>query len=198
MWAAAWPVVVARVVAAFVAHIASSSYAIFFGIAIIASKRRSGSAPQHVVERKDGKTGSRRALRARAGSRRGRRGRPVLQEPVLGAADSERRNCPGVRGVLSEVPEASMSAAGVTRLAIAGCTEAEIATITGHSLRDVNEKARLHHAARRRGGGGKHRLYNVDISSKNLRHHWNACSRTSVAGVSDLPSVIHSSAACAV
>jgi hypothetical protein len=31
-----------------------------------------------------------------------------------------------------------MSAAGVTRLAIAGCTEAEIATITGHSLRDVN------------------------------------------------------------
>src|SRR5215469_8034285 len=60
--------------------------------------------PQHVVERKDGKTGSRRALRARAGSRRGRRGRPVLQEPVLGAADSERRNCPGVRGVLSEVP----------------------------------------------------------------------------------------------
>jgi hypothetical protein len=31
--------------------------------------------------------------------------------PVLGAADGERRNCPGVRGVLSEVPEASMSAA---------------------------------------------------------------------------------------
>src|SRR5262245_46232477 len=57
--------------------------------------------PQHVVERKDGKTGSRRALRARAGSRRGRRGRPVLQEPVLGAADSERRNCPGGRGVVS-------------------------------------------------------------------------------------------------
>jgi hypothetical protein len=61
-----------------------------------------------------------------------------------------------------------MSAAGVTRLAIAGCTEAEIATITGHSLRDLNEKARLHHAARRRGGGGRHRLYNVDISSKNF------------------------------
>jgi len=80
-------------------------------LAIIASKRRSGSTPQHEVERKDGKTGSRRALRARAGSRRGRRGRPVLQEPVLGAADNERRNCPGVRGVLSQVPEASMSAA---------------------------------------------------------------------------------------
>src|SRR5262249_5550337 len=70
-------------------------------------KRRSGSTPQHVVETMDGKTGSRRALRARAGSRRGRRGRPVLQEPVLGAADSERRNCPGVRGVLSAVPEGS-------------------------------------------------------------------------------------------
>src|SRR5262249_6771799 len=162
------------------------------------SKRGAGSTPPHVLETLDGKTGSHRALRARAGSRRGRCGRPVLQEPVLGAADSERRNCPGVRGVLSEVPEASMSAAGVTRLAIAGCTEAEIATITGHSLRDVNEKARPHHAARRRRGGGKHRHYDVDISSKNLRHHWNACSRTSAAGVSDLPSVIQSSAACAV
>src|SRR5262249_44409542 len=47
-------------------------------------------------------------------------------------------------------------------------------------------------------GGGKHRHYDVDISLKNLRHHWNACSRTSAAGVSGLPSVIHSSAACAV
>jgi hypothetical protein len=44
----------------------------------------------------------------------------------------------------------------------------------------------------------RHRLYDVDISLRNLRHHWNACSRTSAAGVSDLPSVIHSSAACAV
>jgi len=68
------------------------------------SKRRSGSTPQHVLERIDGQTGCRRALRARAYSRRGRRGRPVLQEPVLGAADGERRNCLGVRGVLSEVP----------------------------------------------------------------------------------------------
>ena len=68
-----------------------------------------GSTPQHAVEREHGKTGNRRALRARADSRRGRRGRPVLQGPVLGAADGERRNCPGVRGVLSEVPESSMS-----------------------------------------------------------------------------------------
>ena len=62
--------------------------------------------PQHVVERKDGTSGSRRALRARTGSRRGRLGRPVPQEPVLGAADSERRNCPSVLGVLSDLPEA--------------------------------------------------------------------------------------------
>jgi len=62
--------------------------------------------PQRVVEREDGRSGSRRALRARADSRRGRRGRPVLQQPVLGAADSERRNCSRVLGVLSDVPEA--------------------------------------------------------------------------------------------
>ena len=62
--------------------------------------------PQRVVERKDGRSGSRRALRARAGSCRGRRGPPVLQEPVLGAADSERRNRSRVLGVLSEVPAA--------------------------------------------------------------------------------------------
>jgi len=73
------------------------------------AKRRSGSTPQHAVERKDGKTGSHRALRARYGSRHSRRGRPVLQGPVLGAADGERRNRPRVRGVLSEVPEAPMS-----------------------------------------------------------------------------------------
>jgi hypothetical protein len=63
----------------------------------------------------DGETGSRRALRAGAGSRRGRRGRHVLQEPVLGAAHSECRIGPGVRGVLSEVLEASMSVAAAMR-----------------------------------------------------------------------------------
>ena len=52
------------------------------------------------------KTGSRRALRACAGGRRGQRGRPVLQEPVLGTADGERRDRPGVLGVLLVVPEA--------------------------------------------------------------------------------------------
>src|SRR5579863_10263289 len=65
----------------------------------------------HVVERKHGKAGSRRALRACASSRRGRCGHPVLQEPVLAAADGERRNRPGVPGFLLEIPEAFISAA---------------------------------------------------------------------------------------
>src|SRR6266567_3426307 len=82
---------------------------------------RSCSTPSHTVERNYGKTRSRRALRGRAGSRRGRRGRPVLQEPVLGAPDSKRRDCPGVRSVLFEVPEASMSAAAAMRLTWLQC-----------------------------------------------------------------------------
>ncbi|MFL5101979.1 MAG: hypothetical protein ACJ8E5_15410 [Xanthobacteraceae bacterium] len=36
----------------------------------------------------------------------------------------------------------------VTRLALAGCTEAEIATITGHSLRDVRSILDAHYAPR--------------------------------------------------
>jgi integrase len=36
----------------------------------------------------------------------------------------------------------------VTRLAIAGCTEAEIATITGHSLRSVRAILNIHYLAR--------------------------------------------------
>ena len=44
-----------------------------------------------------------------------RRGRAVLQEPALGAADGEGRDRPGVRGVLLAVPEASMSAAAAMR-----------------------------------------------------------------------------------
>ena len=61
---------------------------------------------QRVVEREDARSGSRRALRARADSRRGRRGRPVLLESVLGAADSEHRNCSRILGALPDVPEA--------------------------------------------------------------------------------------------
>jgi len=44
------------------------------------------------------------SLRARAGSRRGRRGHPVLQAPHPGAAASKCRDCPGVRGVLPAWP----------------------------------------------------------------------------------------------
>jgi len=36
----------------------------------------------------------------------------------------------------------------VTRLALAGCTEAEIATITGHSLRDVRSILDTHYLYR--------------------------------------------------
>jgi len=36
----------------------------------------------------------------------------------------------------------------VTRLALAGCTEAEIATITGHSLRDVRSILDAHYLHR--------------------------------------------------
>lgn len=36
----------------------------------------------------------------------------------------------------------------VTRLAIAGCTESEIATITGHSLRDVGAILDAHYLSR--------------------------------------------------
>src|SRR5665811_422270 len=69
----------------------------------------SDSSPR--VGRNHGKAGSDRALRARDGSRRGWRGRPVLQGPLLGAADGQRRDRPGVRGVLFQVPEAFVSAA---------------------------------------------------------------------------------------
>jgi hypothetical protein len=80
------------------------------------NQRRSCSTPWHVVERHRGTTGSHRALRARDGSRRGRRGRPLPQTPLLVAADSKRRNRPGIRGLLLVVPEASVSAAAAMRL----------------------------------------------------------------------------------
>ena len=79
-------------------------------------QRRPCSPPSHIVDRNGGKTDSRRTLRACAGSRRSRRGRPVLQTPVLGAANIKRRNCPGVRGLLFEVPEAPISAAAGMQL----------------------------------------------------------------------------------
>jgi len=48
------------------------------------------------------------------------------------------------------------------------------------------------------GGVTARQLYDIDISSMNLRHDWNVFSRISAAGVSEPPSVIHSSEACAV
>jgi len=61
-----------------------------------------------VVERKNGKACGRRALRARVDSGCGRCGYPVLQEPVLAAADGERWNRPDFRGLLLQISEASM------------------------------------------------------------------------------------------
>src|SRR5664279_5122037 len=69
----------------------------------------SDSSPR--VGRNHGKAGIYRALRAHDGSHRGWRGRPVLPGPLLGAADGQRRDRPGVRGVLFQVPEAFLSAA---------------------------------------------------------------------------------------
>src|SRR5579875_1458280 len=74
------------------------------------------NTPANRAERSSAKTGSRRAVPARAGGLRGRRGHPVLQPPLLGAVDGERRNRPGIRGVLFEVPEVSTSAAATRRI----------------------------------------------------------------------------------
>jgi hypothetical protein len=49
-----------------------------------------------------------------------------------------------VRGVTFHDPRGT----AVTRLAIVGATEAEIANITGHSLRDVHAILDLHYLAR--------------------------------------------------
>ena len=50
--------------------------------------------------------------------------------------------CRFERGVVG-VTFLDLRATAVTRLAIAGCTEAEIATITGHSLRSVRYSTRI-------------------------------------------------------
>jgi hypothetical protein len=78
--------------------------------------RRSCSTPADRVEPSSGKTGSRRAVHARPGRRRGWGGHPVLPEPFLGAVDSRRRDRPSIRDVLSEVPDASTSAAAARRI----------------------------------------------------------------------------------
>ena len=77
-------------------------------------------------------TGSRRPIRAHAGSRRGRYRHPVLQAPPLGAADSE-SGLSGVRRVRPEVPEASMSAAAAIRRSgqVADAAIAHVMVTTG-------------------------------------------------------------------
>ena len=43
-----------------------------------------------------------------------------FRHQILGAADSKRRNCPGIRGLLLQVPEEPMSRAAAMRLADGG------------------------------------------------------------------------------
>jgi integrase len=53
-------------------------------------------------------------------------------------------NAAGITGITFN----DLRGTAVTRLAIAGCTEAEIATITGHSLRDVRSILDAHYLHR--------------------------------------------------
>jgi len=55
----------------------------------------------------------------------------------------------GIKGVTFN----DLRGTAVTRLAIAECTETEIATITGHSLRDVRSILDAHYLRRRHGYG---------------------------------------------
>ena len=57
----------------------------------------------------NGPTGSDCPLRGGDGSRHSQCRFRVLQKPILGTADSEYWNRLGVRGVLHEIPEASMN-----------------------------------------------------------------------------------------
>ncbi len=72
------------------------------------SRKACPHRPQHVVEKKNGKTDGRGPLRACDGRRGGRPGPALFQEPVLGATDGEYRCRPGLWGVLSEVRQTSM------------------------------------------------------------------------------------------
>src|SRR5215469_16954725 len=76
-----------------------------------------GPEVDDTVEHRRGKTGWHRALRGRTGGRHSLRGCLVPQAPALVAADNQRRDCPGVRGDLFQVPERSAEQAGLD----AGC-----------------------------------------------------------------------------
>jgi integrase len=52
------------------------------------------------------------------------------------------------RARIEEVTFNDLRGTAVTRLALVGCSEAEIATITGHSLRDVRSVLDAHYLSR--------------------------------------------------
>jgi hypothetical protein len=87
-----------------------------------------------------GTVGSRRAVRGCDGGCRGRGGRPVLPRPLLGAAGGQRRHCPGVRGVLLQVPASPIGEAG------RGTTTSRVGTLAQTSCRRLSEGALMAHA----------------------------------------------------
>ncbi|RWC90053.1 MAG: integrase [Mesorhizobium sp.] len=110
-----------------------------------------------VIRLQQGKTGARvqvpvgAPLKAALDANRGKSGPILLNsdgEPWTadGFRSSWRKACAaaGIVGVTFN----DLRGTAVTRLAIAGCTEAEIATITGHSLRDVRSILDAHYLNR--------------------------------------------------
>jgi integrase len=70
-------------------------------------------------------------------------GRPWKQE-AFGVAWRRACKAAGIQGLTFN----DLRGTAVTRLAIAGCTEAEIASVTGHSLRDVRSILDRHYLHR--------------------------------------------------
>ena len=98
------------------------------------------------------------SLGARDGCRRGRRGTSVLQESCLGAAGSERRDRPGIPGVLPQIRAASMTEAAATPAHRAPQHE----QVTRSSRRVAPDKARK----RRTGQPASYRLTLVPLSGR--------------------------------
>lgn len=110
-----------------------------------------------VIRLQQGKTGARvvipvgEPLKKALDARRGKIG-PVLRNSEGeawtgdGFRSSWRKACAAV-GVVG-VTFNDLRGTAVTRLALAGCTEAEIATITGHSMRDVRSILDAHYLHR--------------------------------------------------
>ena len=88
---------------------------------------------------KNGKTDDCGALRGADDSRRRRVRYPVLQASVLGTADSEHRNRPGLCSFLFEIPEASMSKACVQWVPprTIAAVQSPVATMKGVTNRDT-------------------------------------------------------------